>query len=294
MLIPDLYPDIARARGDVPPSLIEADAKEWITRVPLRWTPAWIYSEPADVLTVIGAIVLSAAVRQPLGWDGGSLRGPVDPVRLIARADLDAAMLKGAERMRVMVDGRLVLSMPPPRAAKYWAGQITIDRIWESCRTALHALLDMADDLARAVGPDIPPPLAIGMDARMDEATLDALADHAAARKRKTPDVLPISVTGYDETVVSIPIRDGFSVSAHPRMVMGGQRPAIELYALIGATWVEQAGRWLRPHSPEIPAIRDVALRDRLDLDRLALLGPSLPCRGSLTGKRSYLTRAAA
>lgn len=98
-----------------------------------------------------------------------------------------------------------------------------------------------------------------------------------------------ISATGYDNTVANIPARDGVALSAHHDIVMTGQRPAVELYAVIGAAYVEAQGRWPQPHSPAIPRIAGVVLRDRLDLDRLMLIGDSLICRGEIVGKRSYL-----
>lgn len=77
-----IYRDIEARAGDVPPSVIEGEARRWVEGERLRWTPGYAAQGPADVLAVIGAMVIG-----PCSWDGTSLRG-ADPVLLIAGAHL--------------------------------------------------------------------------------------------------------------------------------------------------------------------------------------------------------------
>ncbi len=73
-----IYRDIEARAGNVPPSVIEAEAQRWAAGDRHRWTP----DGGADVLAVIGPMVLG-----PCSWDGTALRG-ADPVLLIAGAHL--------------------------------------------------------------------------------------------------------------------------------------------------------------------------------------------------------------
>lgn len=288
-----LYPDLHRRR-DVPPSLIEREARDWVAAEPERWRPTHDYSEPADVLAVIGAMVLSAAVREPLGWDGEALRGPIDPVSLIARAYCGERTIKDRDHIEIVVDDdRLIL--PAHTASRYWAGRITLDRIWITNQVALRVVIESAEraeaERAASEQRERRTVSLVSMDERIVGQMMSVKKAIKAATKAAGAEIGgTISVTGYDETVVSVPVRDGFAMAAHPDITMAGQRPSVELYAVIGAAYVEAQGRWPTPHRPAIPRIRGLVLRDRLDLDRLMLIGESMPFLGVLAGKRSYLT----
>lgn len=257
-----LYPDLDREQR-LPPSILGQHALAIASRGVPRWRPD--PSEPSDTLAVIGALVLSAAVRTPMSWDGELLRGRC-PIDLIRRTRLQSHTVKQRERIELWVrDDRdlLALSLPAHEASRLWAGRVTLAMIWERAQQALGELAD---------------PRAI------DEGEVDI--GTAAVDS-------PISATGYDARIVGIAERDGFSVAAHDGAIeIVGGRPGVEMYAVIGAAWLEHQGRWPRPSEPQIPAIGGVPLRDRLDLERLLIVGGDLPVRYGLSGRRGYLEAA--
>lgn len=246
-----LYPDLDRSRS-LPPSVVEAHATEIARRGAPRWRAD--PTEPSDTLAVIGALVLSAAAWEPLAWDGELLRGSADPVSMIRRTRLQTHTVKERARLEFWLGDWLVLSLPPHEASRLWAGRVTLEKIWESSSTALAELVANGS-------PEL------------------------GERCERS-----ISATGYDAAIVGIADRDGFSLAAHPEIEIVGGRPAVEMYALIGAAWLEHAGRWPRPSRPQIPAIAGVPLRDRLDLDRLLIAGALLPVRYGTSGRRGYLS----
>lgn len=254
-----LYPDLDRERR-LPPSILGQHALSLASRGAPRWRPD--PSEPSDTLAVIGALVLSAAVRTPMSWDGEQLRGRC-PIGLIRRARLQTHTVKQRERLEIWLRGTrdlLALSLPAHEASRLWAGRVTLAMIWERAQGALG---EFADPRALEEG----------------EVDIGTAVDS------------PISATGYDARIVGIAERDGFSVAAHDIKIVGG-RPGVELYAAIGAAWLEHQGRWPRPSEPQIPAIGGVPLRDRLDLERLLIVGGDLPVRYGLSGRRGYLEAA--
>lgn len=255
-----LYPDLDRERR-LPPSVLGQHALSLASRGVPRWRPD--PTEPSDTLAVIGALVLSAAVRTPMSWDGEQLRGRC-PIGLIRRTRLQSHTVKQRERLELWVrDDRdlLALSLPAHEASRLWAGRVTLEMIWDRAQEAL-------GELAR--------PRAV------EEGEVDLGSSTLSL----------VTASGYDARIVGIAERDGFSIAAHDDIEIVGGRPGVELYALIGAAWLEHWGRWPRPSQPQIPAIGGVPLRDRLDLDRLLIVGAVLPVRHGLSGRRGYLEAA--
>lgn len=285
-----LYPDIAMRAGDVPPSVIEAEALAWIAPLKHRWTPDHDARMPADVLAVIGALVLSAARHEPLGWDGQSLRGP-DPVALIHRLAIMHGVVKERLRVHIGWDSEIALSLPAPEASRLWGGRVTIQTIWESNQRSLAALVGVATDLRGTLPEDAPAPLTITMATRLDAGTLRLIRPYSG-QGWTMDEIISPSATGYDSAIVGDALRDGFSAAAQGMRIIGA-RPCVELYSLIGAMYLEAQGRWPRPSRPSIPPIAGVVLRDRYDLDRhLMLCARELPVEYRMSGKRGYLEAA--
>lgn len=260
----EIYADLLR--GTPLPSSVLAMARESAERGVVRWQAD--PREPSDALAVVGALVLSAAVKQPMSWDGSWLRGG-DPVALIVDARLTSLSVKGDARVAVTVRRDLALTTCEPVACRYWAGRISREMIWESCQEALRGRIFAA----RMTPPD--------EDDRVELLSL-------GARVRS-----PICATGYDSAAVGIARRDGFSASAHgDRMALVGGRPGVEMYALLGALWLEDRGLWPLVSRPQIPDLSDVVLRDVLDLGRLCIRRDPLPVRHGISGMRSYLEAA--
>lgn len=274
---PSMYPDLNRDGSRLQASL-RAEALDWITGMPVQWAArsgdvepdARRPIEPSEALAIIGALRLSALIdaRQPhehrmepmYAWSGCALHGRQDPIDLILGASLQAGTVRGAPNMTLTMNSRTIRLHHA--ASKLWAGQITPDGIWETCQNALKKMKEQA----WINGSDASP---LPLDARTDEK---------------------ITGTGYDYRLVNDPIHDGFSGAEHKKkIVLVGGRPAIELYAYIGAAMVEAAGRWERVHQPLIPVLDDVPLRDWLDCERWLMVAPTMVVEYRQAAKRGYL-----
>lgn len=248
-----LYPDLDRTNAR-PPSLVAAEARDWVERDAVLWRPTGPVIEPSDALAIYGALALTAAVRRPCGWSGAALHGPDDLVRLIVGVGL---VVDSAGRARIVHHGDTVLILRHD-ASKLWAGRVTLEMIWEAAQHELSCMLQPPENN----------PLRLDVAAKA-----------------------PIRATGYDRRIVNIAANDGFAVAAHAgRIKIVGGRPGIELYALIGASVVEAAGRWLRPSEPRIARLDGVLLRDHLDAQRWMMIGEPMAVRHNIAGYRGYLT----
>jgi len=267
-----LYPDLAR-RGERPPSIVEAEAREWIAGEPVMWQAERAGDiGPSETLAIIGALVLSAALGQPCGWCELSLRGRTDLLGALSRIEaFERSEGRFFLRLHDNADRDLALRHG---TSKLWSGQITTQRIWDQSQIFARRWDEARDE----TNPD-------GDERDEDEGRHILPLDIALAHDA-------ISATGYDERIVAISISGGFQLSRHQsNMRLVGGRPLVELLGLIGGSKIEAAGRWPMKRNLCLPILAGAVLRDVLDLDRMLMLeADSLPCGVAAASEyRSYL-----
>lgn len=242
----ELYPDLRRG-GDRPPSVIAAEARAAIDREPVMWRAEYDSAiGPSETLAIVGAIVLSAELGNPCGWSGLALRGRADLLAALAGSQVGT---RADDVMLVRLGDSRMLRLRH-ETSRLWTGYATGPRIWEAARGFV------AGWVAERPAADTDgylPPYVLPLDRDIDEP-------------------LRGGGTGYDDRIVADALRDGFAVNLHDDIVMVGARPAVEMLALIGAAYIEAAGRWPARPMPRLPRLAGAVLRDVLDLDRLLLV----------------------